>query len=105
MLILIFILFVVGVFGSIDVMLVIVNVIFGWVKFRMVIICFLLLIGIVMIVMIVNGIVCSFVIVGIFGDKYDENNIDCRVLLRIIEDIGILLEVLFFWILVVIFFI
>ncbi|HBF5865147.1 TPA: sodium:proton antiporter [Clostridioides difficile] len=91
------ILFVVGVLGSIDAMPATVNVIFGWVKSRTAIICSSLLTGIAMIAMTANGIACSFVTAGIFGDKYDENNIDRRVLSRTTEDTGTLLEVLFPW--------
>lgn len=83
--------------GSIDAMPATVNVIFGWVKSRTAIICSSLLTGIAMIAMTANGIACSFVTAGIFGDKYDENNIDRRVLSRTTEDTGTLLEVLFPW--------
>lgn len=91
------ILFVVGVLGSIDAMPATVSVIFGKVKGRASIIISSLLTGIAMIAMTANGIACSFVTAGIFGTKYDENNIDRRVLSRTTEDSGTLLEVLFPW--------
>jgi NhaC family Na+:H+ antiporter len=91
------ILFVVGILGSIDAMPATVNKIFGGVKSRSSIIISSILTGIAMIAMTANGIACSFVTAGIFGQKYDENNIDRRVLSRTTEDTGTLLEVLFPW--------
>jgi len=91
------ILAVVGTLNSIDAMPSTVNVIFGWVKSRASIIISSLVTAIAMIGITANGIACSFVTADIFRKKYDDNNIDRRVLSRTTEDAGTLLEVLFPW--------
>ncbi len=91
------ILTVVGVLNTVEAMQGTVNAIFGWAKTRATIIVSSLATAIAMIALTANGIACSFVTAEIFKKKYDDANIDRRVLSRTTEDAGTLLEVLFPW--------
>lgn len=87
----------VSILGTIDAMPAVVNKLFGWAETRQSIIISTLASAIALIAITANGIACSFVTCDIFGKKYDEKNLDRRILSRTCEDAGTLLEVLFPW--------
>ncbi|WP_058486539.1 Na+/H+ antiporter NhaC family protein [Defluviitalea phaphyphila] len=95
--ILVIILFAVGILKSINAMTVTAATIFKKCKSRASIIIASIITGFVLIATTANGGACSFLLAEIWGKKYDEYNIDRRVLSRTSEDTGTLLEVLMPW--------
>lgn len=91
------ILFAVGVLKSINAIPATAGAIFKKCKTRSSIIVSSIVTGLVLIGTTANGSACSFVSAEIWGDKYDEYNIDRRVLSRTSEDTGTMLEVLMPW--------
>ncbi|OON92348.1 MAG: sodium:proton antiporter [Epulopiscium sp. Nele67-Bin002] len=91
------ILFAVGVLGSINAMPATVSKIFSGVKSRTATMISATITGIGLIGITANGSACSFIQGQIFGPKFDEKGIDRRVLSRIAEDTGTVLEVLMPW--------
>ncbi len=95
--ILVTILFAVGVLKSINAMPATAAAIFRKCKTRQSIIISSVITGFALIATTANGSACSFLSAEIWGKKYDEYNIDRRVLSRTSEDTGTLLEVLMPW--------
>ncbi|MFI3208132.1 MAG: Na+/H+ antiporter NhaC family protein [Eubacteriales bacterium] len=91
------ILFAVGTLGTINAFPATVDVIFAKVRTRSAIIVSSILTGTGLIAMTSNSSALCFIMAEIFGEKYDKNYIDRRVLSRTTEDTGTLLEVLMPW--------
>lgn len=95
--IIITILFSVGVLKTIDAIPATMGTIFRKCKTRASVIVASIFTGFLLIATTANGSACSFLEYEIWGKKYDELNIDRRVLSRTAEDTGTLLEIFMPW--------